>query len=358
MKKDDDDPAPSKEKHFPGLDGIRGLAIGLVLFSHSVIYDQFTGLRSYGLLSGHSGVSIFFVLSGYLITMLMLLEEGKTGRVSLRLFYIRRSLRLFPALWIYLGTICIIWIGGALPHHPWHSFISSLFYFRNLVGQGHETAHLWSLSIEEQFYVFWPLLFILLKRRNKTRLIIVCGLILLITLWRVYAATAGLASDGALYIRSDFRFDSPLYGCMLAMAQRVWPISFNALISSNRTRSILEATGLLGLTLWIGFKLASFTYPGLDTSIVSILSLLLVLSQLKSSEAFSLLSLNSLVCMGKISYGLYLWQQLFNGTLTGGFENIRIFPFGLIATFFVAALSYWLLEKPILGLKDRLYHKN
>src|SRR5262245_18321747 len=146
--------------HVPGLDGIRALAIGLVLFSHSVIYDEFTGLRPFGLVAGYAGVAVFFVLSGYLITTLLLREEDRTGGISLILCYCRRALRLLPALWLYLFVVGAMWLAGGLPHHPWHSFLRSLFYIRNLIGRGHETDHLWSLSIEEQFYLLWPVVLV------------------------------------------------------------------------------------------------------------------------------------------------------------------------------------------------------
>ena len=166
-------------------------------------------------------MAIFFVLSGYLITTLLLREEQRTGFISLRLFYIRRGLRLFPALWLYLSVVAVIILAGWLPHNPWHSFVSSLFYVRNLVGRGHETQHLWSLSIEEQFYILWPLILVGLPRRDRARLAVALGALVGVTLWRIYAARTGLASVGALYIRSDFRFDAPLFGCVIALAERV-----------------------------------------------------------------------------------------------------------------------------------------
>src|SRR3954469_22872781 len=200
-----------------GFDGIRAVAIGLVLFSHSVIYDEFNSLRPVGLNAGFAGVAVFFVLSGFLITTLLLREEDRTGQISLPLFYMRRALRLFPALWLYLLVVGGICLAGGLPAHPWHSFVSSLLYIRNLVGRGHETDHLWSLSIEEQFYLLWPVALIALRRRNGARLCLALGVLAAVTVWRIYAAQTGLASDGALYTRSDFRFDAPLFGCALAL---------------------------------------------------------------------------------------------------------------------------------------------
>ncbi len=192
-------PALPSRGYIPGLDGIRALAVGLVLFEHSVVFDQFSHLYSVGLNAGHTGVALFFVLSGYLITTLLLREEQRTSFISLRLFYIRRALRLFPVLWVYLFVVALFTLAGWLPHNPWHSFVSSLFYFRNVVGRGHETDQLWSLSIEEQFYILWPLVLIGLPKRNRARLVVAMGVLICITLWRIYAAKTGLASVGALF---------------------------------------------------------------------------------------------------------------------------------------------------------------
>jgi peptidoglycan/LPS O-acetylase OafA/YrhL len=249
-------PSHEHRGHIQGLDGIRGLAIALVLFSHSVIYDEFTNLHSSGLEAGYAGVAIFFVLSGYLITALLLREEDRTGRISLRLFYIRRSLRLFPALWLYLLVVFVIWCMGGLPHHPWHSIVSSLLYIRNLVGSGHETGHLWSLSIEAQFYCLWPFVLVSLRQRNRLRLLVALSALIGITLWRIYAAQTGLASEGALYMRSDFRFDAPLFGCILALVLHIAPRMLTYFNSTSQRSDILAIAGCISLTLWVELPLA------------------------------------------------------------------------------------------------------
>jgi peptidoglycan/LPS O-acetylase OafA/YrhL len=342
--------------HVPGLDGIRALAVGLVLFSHSVIYDSFSNLRPIGLSAGCAGVAVFFVLSGYLITTLLLREEDRTGNISLRLFYLRRALRLFPALWLYLLVVGVIWISGGLPHHPWHSFVSSIFYVRNLVGRGHETDHLWSLSIEEQFYLLWPLVLVALPRRDKTRLIIGLTVLISVTVWRVMAARAGLASVGALYLRSDFRLDAPLFGCVLALALRVAPRTVTRWNSTAFRSGMLGLTGIAGLAGWIGMGLSQFVYPGTDATIVCLLGLMLVLSQIGATGSVWL-AWRPLVAIGQVSYGIYLWQQLFLGPANSELGRIRAFPIGLAATLTMAAASYWFLEKPLLRWKDRRFHK-
>ena len=255
-------------------------------------------------------------------------------------------------------VVSLIWFSGLLPHHPWHSFASSLLYVRNLVGRGHETDHLWSLAIEEQFYLLWPLVLVGLPGRNRVRLVFALGTLVSVTLWRVFAARAGLVSAGALYIRSDFRFDGPLFGCALALALRVAPRAVTWSNSTALRSGLLAVAGVAGITAWVGLRLNYKVYPGTDTTVVYLLGLMLVLSQIGArGRGSDWLAWRPLVMMGQVSYGIYLWQQLFLGPETQGFQTIRAFPVGLFASFAVAATSYWCLEKPILRLKDRKFHQ-
>src|SRR5262249_35141787 len=148
----------------------------------------------------------------------------------------------------------VIWVLGGIPDHPLHSFAASLLYVRNLVGRGHETDHLWSLSLEEQFYVLWPLVLVAFPSKHRLRLAIASGLFIGITAWRVYAGTHALVSQGVLYNRSDFRFDGPLLGCALALAECVAPNFFSALNGSLFRSTSLVTLASLGLAVWIGFK--------------------------------------------------------------------------------------------------------
>ncbi|MGL4423488.1 MAG: acyltransferase family protein [Gemmataceae bacterium] len=350
--------AGASHGYIPGLDGIRAMAIGLVLFSHSVIYDQLNSLRSIGLGAGYTGVAIFFVLSGYLITRILLREEERTGTISLRFFYLRRALRLFPALWLYLLVVGLIWLAGGLPHHPWHSFVSSFFYVRNLVGRGHETDHLWSLSIEEQFYLLWPLVLVFLPHRNRARLGVALVGLVAVTVWRVLAARSEWVSAGTLYIRSDFRFDAPLYGCTIALAQHVYPKAMQWINGSGLRSTALACAGTTGLLAWVGLRLGESIVPGFDSTIVCLLGVVLILSQVGvPSRGSRWFAWRPLVWIGQISYGLYLWQQLFLGPLIPGFDTLRVFPIGLIVTFAIAIVSYRYFELPLIRLKDRRFHR-
>ena len=153
--------------HMPSLDGLRAISIALVLLGHLGGTHGFVrldlGIGDYA----HLGVVVFFVISGFLITRLLLSEHAKKGRVSLKLFYARRSLRLFPASFAYIGCISLLWLAGFVHLEArdfWHAVTYTVNY---LPGRSWDVGHLWSLSVEEQFYLLWPCTFIALGLRRS-----------------------------------------------------------------------------------------------------------------------------------------------------------------------------------------------
>lgn len=207
-----------KSKEIPTLDGFRAFSVILVFLSHAGFGN---------IIPGGLGVTIFFFLSGYLITTLLLKEYGTTGRINFKYFYLRRFLRLFPPL---LLTIVISYIlveigmlGGGISVE---GFLFQVFYLANYhsifawPGQvPHGTGILWSLAIEEHFYIFFPLLLLALikiinKRQLATVLLIVC---LLILFWRIMLVMHYQTEDIRTYYATDTRIDSILYGCVLAL---------------------------------------------------------------------------------------------------------------------------------------------
>ena len=197
-----------------------------------------------------------------------------------------------------------------------------------------------------------------LPRRNRARLFLALAAIVGVTVWRIYCTRTGFASEGALYIRSDFRFDAPLFGCALALVLRVAPGVVGWSNSTATRSSALAAAGVAGLAAWVGLRLWAVMYPGTDATVVSLLGLILILSQIGvRPRGRGWLAWGPLVVIGQISYGVYLWQQLFLGPRIPGFERIRTFPVGLLATFAVAGISYRFLERPLLRLKDRKFHQ-
>ena len=340
--------------HLVQLDGIRGIAILLVLVGHHGIHTYRTAEpfeRSVDF--GYLGVTLFFVLRGYLITRLLILEENRSGTVSLKRFYARRALRLFPALWLYLLVVAGLTWAGALVGNPWTSFVASLLYIRNIVGQGHETNHLWSLSLEEQFYFVWPVLFCLLPLRNRARLAWAIAGIVVVFAWRTLAERYGLARIDVIFRRSDFRFDSPLFGCGLALVEALYPQSLAILNRTLVRRTVFGLGSVLIWYLWTSFDPSPLRW--VEFSLFAALSAVFIGSQLGPSRRSRrrLLSWRPLAGLGTISYGVYLWHQLFFGPTNESLGILRSFPWNILATFVAAGLSYVLLERPLLRLKDR-----
>jgi peptidoglycan/LPS O-acetylase OafA/YrhL len=352
------DALPQKRGYIPALDGIRAIAILLVLFSHCVIYDQFTQLHNIGLQLGSLGVSVFFVLSGYLITRSLIEEEERIGSISLKFFYIRRAFRLLPALWVYLLIVSCLWLAHLLPNDPWHSFVSSLLYIRNIIGHGHATAHLWSLSVEEQFYFLWPIILIKFPNQNRKRLIITLIIIMVIVLWRYFAITKNLATPGDIYIRTDFRLDSPLIGCLLALFEKE---NLNApkFKLSSFGGSILLILTILLIGCWTLIQLQFGDFFGISSTLTSTLGGVLIYSQICTKNSIFRGGLASplLVSIGKISYAIYLWQALFLAPTSEPLGFLRVFPVNILLCFGCGILSFYFIEKPFLKIKEKSFHK-
>src|SRR5580658_9035834 len=198
------------EKRISGLDGIRALSIILVLLCH--VLNGVTTWSQYGAF----GVESFFVLSGFLITWLLCLEEDKRGAVSLPSFYARRALRILPPAFLYIGAASLLGVLGLAEVGRNEPFYAA-FFVRNLMPNGGEQlGHFWSLAIEEQFYLLWPVIFLIL-RSDRRRIIFTVVLIAAAPFWRhaVYAAAGG--AMGVNSWRFDLRYDALLVGCCLAL---------------------------------------------------------------------------------------------------------------------------------------------
>ena len=218
-----------KPTYLPSLDGIRACAVTLVFMAHA-------GLGK--LVPGGFGVTVFFALSGFLITSLLRSEFSATGTISLRNFYRRRALRILPPLYL---AIAFFWLLDRLPHGHHHTtalgLSSLLFYFFNYGFPPHLAASqvptglgvAWSLMVEEHFYLLFPLLYLFLARTRKSArstAIVLTGLCLAALLWRcflVFLLRIPLAVDFPwTYVATDARFDSILWGCVLAIAANPW----------------------------------------------------------------------------------------------------------------------------------------
>jgi len=326
-------PQPGKN-HIPTLDGWRGVAIVLVLFGHiqrARLGDQIPPWMETGTL----GVTIFFVLSGFLITSKLL-----DGTIDLKRFYTRRFFRLMPAAWVYLLTIFILWHFAKVPISSYSDLAGGLFFYRNLIGGGGCASHFWSLSLEEQFYLLWPPILLLAGPRRSAwiALAAICG----IAAWRFSHWSA--YDRFPLYLRPEVRSDAILLGCLLALLLSHKPIRAFAARWSK---------------LWAIPAFAAFLYsiahfdplPGLYVNL-AILGLISATALHPASILAKPFSFPPLVWLGTLSYSIYLWQQFFVS-----FDG-RTLPIALCICLPLVALgSYYYVEKPCRQLGIRLTTK-
>jgi len=316
---------------------------------------------------GVIGVDIFFVLSGFLITYLLVCEyDGNKQQISLWKFYVRRVLRLGPALIVMsLVVVGAGWIFFDLQRATSNTIdaLIALFYAANWARAFDIHApilfgHAWSLSIEEQFYLLWPLMLIALLRHIRSRMHIVyliCAGAVLSWLLRVWMLLDG-ATVSRLYNGLDTRADSLLTGCALGMllaSNLIREDMKSAIASKLRLLAPWSVAAFLGVLVYAHWRSAHMYYWLLV--VVEVLAALMILHIFVAEKSIvkSFFSLRPLVWIGTISYGLYLWHfPIYRLLHEYGLTHWGMVA-GTIATFIVAAASYYGMEKPIQGFKNR-----
>ena len=368
--------APRRGDHVPALDGVRALAVLAVLAFHAGL-PWATG--------GFLGVDAFFVLSGYLITALLLAERDRTGRIYLIAFWRRRAARLLPAL-LLVVTVTALSARALLPPEDVGRLrgdgLAAVFYVANwrmiLHGDDYfsQTAapspfeHTWSLGIEEQFYLAWPLLLTSLlvgagsARGRRTALRWVQGLcvagavvstLLLADLYRA-------EDPGRAYYGTDTRGASLLVGAALAVGiARRWPSAgtVQGQLTSRRARVVLGvlAAGAVMVLGWaVGRAGGGDTWLYRGGLLLVALAVAIVLAHVvlvPDGWSARVLSPRPLVLLGRISYGVYLWHWpvyvAVNAGRTGR-TGLELFALRCLVTLALAAASYVLVERPLRGL--------
>ena len=306
--------------------------------------------------SGAFGVEVFFVLSGFLITYLLLNEEKLTGSISLKLFYARRALRIVPPLAFYLLVLVALCFVGVVSVTP-IDFIASSFFFRNFAGTAVETGHLWTLAIEEQFYLLFPL-FLLITTTSSKRIGITFALCALLPLWSYYVLHA--AEPASMnYTRTDVRVQPLLIGALLAL-----------MLAEPVSRRLLRGSWAQGA--WISSAAVAYLVVAQTTNILNIpvlrlfvpsgcgLSIAVIINTLWHNQtAFyvSVLELPAVAWLGRLSYSLYLWQQLFAGHIRHIKPTwFRVLPLNILLAIGCAVISYYILERPLMSLRRYLRH--
>ncbi|PTL81430.1 acyltransferase [Vitiosangium sp. GDMCC 1.1324] len=341
----------------PGLDGLRALSIGLVILYHCAHTEGFPDIALLKAVArtGVVGVQVFFVISGFLITWLLLGEEEKTGRIDLKGFYYRRALRILPPAFVYLAVVAVMAAFRGLPVTN-RELLASVFFVRNLnLGDSAFTKHFWSLSIEEQFYLVWPLLLMWLPRR--ARLWATAGLICAEPLWR-QLNTWHYGATQVMWTRTDLRYSGLLVGALLALVLEAPQLKakLDRLLAFGPWLFAVAGATLMGL-MHI-FPEASSKLLQVDPGLIQallIVVMLVVLVEGRGGVFSSFFELAPIRWVGRISYSLYLWQQLFCFESTGPwFER---FPLNVLASFALAAASYYFIEQPVLRWRDRRRQK-
>lgn len=312
----------------PVLDGVRATAILLVLFGHT-IHKAYLPL---GALFGEYGTSLFFVLSGYLITTVLLADETRHGRVRLMRFYRRRALRILPALTVFLVVLAALAASNVLPKPSRLTWLASILYFRNIAGIGWDTQHLWTLALEEQFYFVWPIAFVVFR---KYRLTLIAIVILCCTVCRVIWINTSFRDIFDLLQRPDLRLDTFLIGGWLALYRWRW---------FSKVPAVLAATAF---ALWTPLSLTFSWTRSLDTPVAALLLTICIwwLTENPQSRTARWLSGPFMVLIGSLSYSLYLWQEVLLGPHIGWWS--------LPVLGITACASYWIVEKPFLRLRER-----
>jgi peptidoglycan/LPS O-acetylase OafA/YrhL len=299
------------------------------------------------------GVLIFFVLSGFLITGLLCAEERRFGTISLRNFYLRRAFRILPAFVVFILVVMLLVHFQLVTDISRRAIIVALLFARNFFGSGPTLAHLWSLALEEQFYLVWPLCFRLIGRRSL--LAPTLGVALAIVLYRgvaIYNAPYDYG-QGIFEFRPDFRMDSILVGCAMALAldRRPGKAGPFSAFAQWTTRPVWVVPALLYWTLYWNVEAARSVYLSVQTALVCCLVFHVI--AFPQSVAGALLRMRWICFMGLISYSLYLWQHPFIAVRYPSWGFIRDFPVCIFAAMAVATLSYFFVERPFLRLKHR-----
>lgn len=350
-----------KTGYLPTLDGWRAIAIAAVLLDHTVGYSP---LRNYPKLvsfthTGPNGVSLFFAISGFLICSRLLEEDRAFGRISLTGFYIRRACRILPPAIFYLMVIGALSLCGLILVSPW-DWWSSVLFFRNYLppgwiarGWGGYTVHYWSLAVEEHFYLLWPTALVLLGKW-RTRWFAL-SLAISVALWRTWDWHRHWFDrwiPGLLFgSRTDVRLDALLLGALAAL-----------ILDDDSVRAAFSQRFKPWMWwLCVGGYVATQLVYRLQQSrsyslFESALLPLVVAGTVYGPKTFvtTLLESSGMKWIGRLSYSLYLWQQLFSVPARSRFSFLQWPPLSTGMIFLCAWVSYRFIERPFIRWGHRL----
>lgn len=339
----------------PGLTGLRGIAIAIVVARHAgeLTYPAITAFAF-----GFAGVDIFFVLSGFLITSLLVGEWSRTGRISLPQFYVRRALRLLPALVVFLLAVLITipWQPDAAQRPLLKTVAWSAAFLGNiarLVDPSFAFAHMWSLGMEEQFYLVWPtvlLLLLALRLRRRTVIGVAVTGAALVCVTRIVLDATGAASPLTLFY-SPLHSDGLLIGSALGLTYTWGLLPEPETVRRWLVPAVLVAAAVFGVVSACGAPYVSWGMT-VGLAVIALAAAVLVYAAVDRRPVWPLrfLTWRPVTYLGEISYALYLWH----------FAVLWLWPTNQLrvegrvgVSVVLAAASYHLVEKPFLRRKPR-----
>ena len=342
-----------RNKHIKGLDALRAFSISLVLLNHLGIDGFFPSTSFFknnfwSLISGETGVRIFFVLSGFLITRILWTQFMETGNINLKQFFMRRILRLMPPLIVFYAiVISFIFLGWIV--YDIKALIFAVFYLYNyvpLLNYQSELAHLWTLSLEEQFYLVSPFVILIFKKYK----VIFCLIIVFISISilatyifpefafkshlrpsRWFIPAGGYIAVGAMFSMIQSRKDAVLWGyfsdnykfLVISIVLFVLPLALPIFLI--QVFSFVQAIGIGIFVFWLYYN--------------------------QKNLIVRVLEWRPIAYIGRISYGIYVYQGLFLLTGPGSEIQFQQFPINIFLAFGLAIVSYQFVEKPFLKYK-------
>ena len=335
-------------KYEPSLDGLRAIAITSVVIYH---------VKNALLPGGWAGVDIFFVLSGFLISTLLLHEISISQTINLKKFYTRRALRLMPA---FIGLVVVLLLVSLLSSHyrsqDFDAIFMAAFYVMNwnrafgwFPGDGSFLGHTWSLAMEEQFYLLWPFTLICLVRWRRALPFIIFGLIAVVFSWRLFLVHSGAGFERT-YMGFDVHSDALFMGCAVACVSL-----------SSRMKLLAQQFSILPVVffgvIFLTFRLESPFTQGVGLSLAGLSAAWIMIAAMQDGVLKKILSIRPLVYTGRISYGWYLWHYPLLSVATHLLPKSYGSALLVVFSYLVAVMSYHFVERPFLRLKDRFEPK-
>jgi len=341
-------------RNIPSLDGLRAISVILVILVH---------LRVPYVPEIH-GVLTFFVLSGFLITWLLLKESARSGAVSIKDFYARRALRIFPAFYAFWFIHLGLYLAsrGIPTRRVWFDYLTAFFYVSDYrLAFTHVRpvlSHTWSLSVEEQFYLIWPWIFVLFQHdlRKLTRILV--GIIAAVYAYRIVLFFVFHVGDDRLHSTFDGRADHLFIGCLLAVLLKRGAL--NTVWSAITSRVGAPILTLLALAASIALN-EHFHYQYkylVGFSLDPLLIALFLVQVVTLGDAWLWRWLNGPIIryIGRVSYPMYLYHGLANDLALRAFRGRSLWlisPAAIGIGIVFASTSYFVVEKPFLRLKSK-----